>query len=242
MEETHPLSCLPGLTTDQLVRLEAFESLFRARNEEVNLVSRKDMESFREHHLLHSLLVLPWAGFQPGQRILDVGTGGGLPGLPLALCLPETRFHLCDSIAKKARVVESMREALGADNAVVINKRAETLESRWDFILGRAVTNLPRFLGWIRKNLRPGELASLPNGVLYWKGTRYGEELESVGLQPENVLDLGHATGGHPYFHGKYIIHLGVEQLQQAGLPEEESSAPARKSKRKGSAASRRRR
>lgn len=241
MEEPNPFSWLPGLTSEQQARLEQFEALFRARNEEVNLVSRKDMESFRMHHLLHSLLVLPWAGFQPEQRVLDVGTGGGLPGLPLALCLPQTRFHLCDSIAKKARVVESMRKELGAENAAVVNKRAETLESQWDFILGRAVTNLPRFLGWIRKNLRTGEQASLPNGVLYWKGTRYEEELESVGLQAGRVLDLAEATGGHPYFSGKYIIHMGVEELRQAVLPEEEAGIPVRKSKRNKSVPRRRR-
>lgn len=231
--ESDPLRWIPGLTGEQLDRLEHWEGLFREANKSVNLVSRKDMEAFRLHHLVHSLLVLPWAGFQPRQRILDVGTGGGLPGLPLAICLPHTRFHLCDSIAKKARVVESMRSELGLKNAAVVHKRAETLESRWDFVLGRAVTNLPRFLGWIRGNLRQGQRASLPNGVLYWKGTRYAEELDSVGLSADHVLDLGEATNGHPYFRDKYIIHLGYEQVARADFPEEEPETAVAKKSRK---------
>lgn len=202
-------------------RLGAFETRFRSWNARVNLVSRKDMEAFVLHHLVHSLVLTKWLQVPAECRLLDVGTGGGLPGLPLAIAWPQARLFLCDSIGKKARAVEDMVRGLGLHNAVVVHKRAETLESKWDYILGRAVASLPRFLGWIRDNLRTGSTGSLANGVLYWKGSLYKDELEPLGIAPDAVFPIGEAVP-EPYFQDKYIIHLSRETVLRARLAEPE--------------------
>lgn len=197
------------------------EKEFREWNSRINLVSRKDMDQFVLHHLVHSLALTKWIKFPPRTRILDVGTGGGLPGLPLAICFSSNQFFLCDSITKKAKAVEAMREALALKNVQVVNKRVETLESSWDFILGRAVTSLPKFLRWIQGNVRQGDSKDLPNGLLYWKGSLYKEELEQVEIEPFAVYSISEKVAD-PYFEEKYIIHLTREQILNAKLPEEE--------------------
>lgn len=210
----------PELEPDKLSRLDQLEKVFREWNERINLVSRKDMDSFVLHHLVHSLAMTKWIQFPERCRILDVGTGGGLPGNPLAICFPEARFFLCDSIAKKAKAVQSMVDELGLKNVQVVNKRAETLESTWEFVIGRAVTSLPKFLGWIRENVRKGGNPDCPNGVLYWKGSLYKEELDSLGIEPFAVYPIDEKIPD-PYFAEKYIIHLTKQQVMKAKLPVE---------------------
>ncbi|MEX0325067.1 MAG: 16S rRNA (guanine(527)-N(7))-methyltransferase RsmG [Puniceicoccaceae bacterium] len=216
-------SFFPDLGPGKLEQLGNLETVFKEWNSRINLVSRKDMDQFTLHHLVHSLALMSWIHLPAGARILDVGTGGGLPGMPLAICFPEAEFFLCDSITKKAKAVEDMVQALQLPNVQVVNKRAESLESRWDFVLGRAVTSLPRFLGWIRGNIRQGGGESLPNGVLYWKGSLYKEELEEIGIEPFAVYPLWEKVPD-PYFEEKYIIHLSREQVLQAKLPEEQQA------------------
>ena len=209
----------PELSSAQLDKLGQLESVFREWNSRLNLVSRKDMEAFVLHHLVHSLALTKWIQFREGTRVLDVGTGGGLPGLPLAICSPQANFFLCDSITKKANAVTSMASELKLRNVQIINKRAEKLESSWEFILGRAVTSLPRFLGWIKDNIRKGGDQEQPNGVLYWKGSLFREELESLGIEPYKVYPIEELIP-HEYFAEKYIIHLTREQVIRAKLPE----------------------
>lgn len=224
---------VPWLKDAQVDRLAALAALIRSWNERLNLISRKDIESLETHHLTHALLVARLVPLPPRIRVLDVGTGGGLPGLPLAICFPQVQFFLCDSVEKKTRAVREMVGELGLKNVEVVHKRAETLESRWEFVLGRAVTALPQFLGWITKNLRPGGTPELPNGVLYLKGTRYLEELEPLGLSPFRVHDLG-AACEDPYFQEKFLLHFRVEDLQAcAALKPAEAPAPASGKKKK---------
>jgi len=210
-----------GLSAEQLGRLEELGRVFREWNARINLVSRKDIESFEEHHLLHSLALAKVNGwYRPGVRVLDVGTGGGLPGLPLAILYPEAKFFLCDSVGKKIRAVADMARELGLDNVQAVHKRAEELESKWDFVIGRAVTALPRFLGWISKNIRAGGDRDFPNGVLYLKGDLYRDELESIGIKPYAVHDI-HTLFPEPYFENKYIIHLTAKSVAHCKPVEE---------------------
>lgn len=221
MDSRNIETLFPELTSDQHERLKAFGVLFREWNEKINLVSRKDMDQFELHHLAHSLALCKMTQFTRGQRILDVGSGGGLPGLPLAICFPTATFHLCDSIGKKIKAVDAMIKTLELRNVNAICKRAETLESKWDFVLGRAVTALPRFISWIQKNIRAGGNPDFPNGVLYWKGTLYREELESIGVEPHQVFDIRQAIDNE-YFEGKFIIHLNRQSIVNIRLETEE--------------------
>lgn len=204
----------PDLSSPALEKLERLHRLLREWNEKLNLVSRKDVEHLVDHHLLHALAPLRYFTLAQGTRLLDVGTGGGLPGLPLAIVYPQAQFHLVDSVGKKVKAVQAMIEELQLDNAAAVHKRAEALESKWDFVLGRAVTALPTFLGWIAKNLKPGGPSSHPHGVLYFKGSLYAEELQGAGLKPLRVYDLERTFPGVPYYHEKYLVYLKATAVQ----------------------------
>lgn len=152
----------PHLTPVMRDRLRQLDPLYREWNEKINVISRKDMDNLYLHHVLHSLAIAKARPFAPGERVLDVGTGGGFPGVPLAILFPETRFVLCDSIGKKIRVVEEVVRALGLENVQAVKARAEELPGPFDYIVSRAVTDLRNFLPWVE--------GKYTKGLLYLKG------------------------------------------------------------------------
>lgn len=170
----------PKLTEDQIAKFEKLGPLYEEWNQQINVISRKDMDQFYERHVLHSLAIAKVIRFNPGTKILDVGTGGGFPGIPLAIMFPECQFHLVDSIGKKIKVVEAVVEALALENVRFSHKRAEELQEKYDFIVSRAVTKMPAFISWVRKKIDKKHMNALPNGILYLKGGDLTEEMSTV--------------------------------------------------------------
>ena len=150
--------------------LQAWAILLREWNSKINLISRKDIDRLEEYHLSHCLAITNHLKLMKGTRVLDVGTGGGFPGIIMAICYPQAHFTLIDSIGKKVTVVKDLVQKLGLKNVDVGQYRAEEVKKQFDFITGRAVKNLPEYFSWIEGNLRRGSRNSIPNGVLYWKG------------------------------------------------------------------------
>lgn len=204
----------PNISEEAWTKLERWAVLLREWNTKINLISRKDIDALEERHLIHCLAITNALTLKKGARILDVGTGGGLPGLPMAICYPQAKFTLIDSIAKKVGVVQAVADALGLENVEAKQVRAEALKTQFDFVTGRAVKNLPEFLSWISDNLQKGNRHSLPNGVIYWKGGSIEAELKPLGVQSKICVDLESALGDM-YYKDKYILHIQAEALKK---------------------------
>jgi len=178
----------PDLSEVQIQQFSALESLYVHWNAQINVISRKDTEHFYERHVLHSLAIAKVHSFLPGSQILDIGTGGGFPGIPLAILFPEVQFHLVDSIGKKIKVVQEVASSLGLQNVTASHARAETIKDRYDFIISRAVTQMPVFLTWVKGKSAKKNLHSLKNGVLYLKGGDLTEELSGLKYPVKEFL------------------------------------------------------
>ncbi len=170
----------PELTSHQIEQFSMLKALYIEWNEQINVISRKDTENFYERHVLHSLGIAKVMQFKKGTRVMDVGTGGGFPGIPLAIMFPETEFLLVDSIGKKIKVVNEVAKTLGLKNVRGIHERAEKVEGNFDFIVSRAVTQMPEFITWVKNKISKTSMNKLPNGILYLKGGDLSEEMKPV--------------------------------------------------------------
>jgi 16S rRNA (guanine527-N7)-methyltransferase len=177
------LKYFPSLTEKQLQQFNKLPELYNHWNNQINVISRKDIDLLFERHVLHSLGIAKVMEFLPGESVLDVGTGGGFPGIPLAILFPETQFYLVDSIGKKIKVVQEVAKALDLKNVRASHNRAEEINEKFDFIVSRAVTRLGEFYPWIKDKFSKTSKNTLSNGILYLKGGDLEEEIKESGLQ-----------------------------------------------------------
>lgn len=196
----------PKLSEIQKQKLSELEPLYADWNAKINVISRKDFSEFYERHVLHSLGIAKFTSFVGGTKILDVGTGGGFPGIPLAILFPEVEFLLIDSIGKKIKVVNAVVGELGLKNVNAQQIRAEQLKSKYDFVISRAVTRLPEFVKWVKNNVSKKQKNALPNGILYLKGGDLSEEIKPFGRRIF-IQDLAEYFK-EDFFETKKIIHL----------------------------------
>lgn len=206
MEEI--LKQFPNLTEKQKQQFEMLGPLYSEWNAKINVISRKDIEELYIRHVLHSLGIAKVMPFKPGARVMDVGTGGGFPGIPLAILFPETEFYLIDVIAKKIKVVQEVANALGLTNVKAEQKRAETVKGEFDFIVSRAVTNMPDFVKWVRGKVKKDQNHELPNGILYLKGGDLTEELQV--FQRVTLYNLSDYFTDD-FFETKKVVHLAMK-------------------------------
>ena len=198
------LKYFPDLTEQQISQFEKLEALYNEWNEKINVISRKDMDSLYEKHILHSLGIAKVMMFAPETKILDIGTGGGFPGIPLAILFPEAHFTLIDSIGKKISVVNAVAEGLDLKNVKAIHGRAEKVKEKFHFVVSRAVTQMPEFLRWLKGKFEKEQFNAKHNGVLYLKGGDLAEEL--AGLRCE-IFSLKNYFD-EEFFDTKKVVYL----------------------------------
>lgn len=196
----------PDLTDEQRDKFSQMEELYQFWNARVNVISRQDIDTLYERHILHSLGIAKVLEFKSGTSILDVGTGGGFPGIPLAILFPKAQFHLVDSIGKKIRVVQEIADALKLDNVKAEQIRAEKLDDSYEFVISRAVTRITPFVGWVKRNISKNSFHSLRNGILYLKGGDLTEELSELN-QKSRVFELS-AYFEEEFFQTKKILYV----------------------------------
>lgn len=199
----------PDLTDQQLDQFGRLGSLYEEWNSQINVISRKDIEQLYERHVLHSLAIAKIIRFKPHTTVLDVGTGGGFPGIPLAIMFPETSFMLIDSIGKKIKVVNEVASALGLSNVTAEHIRVEEVKQKFDFVVSRAVTAFPRFVAMVRTKVASKSNNDLPNGILYLKGGDFEEEIEPFRKQIQ-VYEL-QSFFQEEFFETKRLIHMTIK-------------------------------
>lgn len=199
-------SYFPELTPFQKEQFARLLPLYQEWNAKINVISRKDIDNLYLNHVLHSLGIAKMTSFNPGSQILDVGTGGGFPGIPLAILFPEVRFHLVDSIGKKITVVKNVAEGVGLKNVHAEQVRAEQVKGEYDFIVSRAVTRLKEFYGWVHRKVKKDSRHSLYNGILYLKGGDLDEELAEL-KKPHQIFELS-SVFKEEFFETKKVVYV----------------------------------
>ena len=197
-----------NLSEEQKKQLQQLESLYQDWNLKINVVSRKDIDELYLRHVLHSLGIAKVITFKEGSKILDVGTGGGFPGIPLAIMFPEVQFHLVDSIAKKIKVVDEVVEGLELKNVKTSHSRVEDIDERFDFIVSRAVAAMPTFVSWTKGKILKEQRHDLKNGILYLKGGDLSEELKDY--RTTTIYNLSDYFK-EEFFETKKVVHLPIK-------------------------------
>lgn len=202
------LNYFSGLTKSQIQQFRRLEGIYNKWNAQINVISRKDIDELYLRHVLHSLGIAKVQKFKPGSKILDVGTGGGFPGIPLAIMFPETNFYLVDSIGKKIKVVQEVVDALGLKNVRAEHIRAEKVKGDFDFIVSRAVTNMDDFVKWTRNKVAKKQNHELKNGILYLKGGDLTQEL--INFPNANIFNLSDYFD-EDFFETKKVVHIPIK-------------------------------
>ena len=197
-----------NLTDNQIEQFSKLQSLYQDWNLKINVVSRKDIDELYLRHVLHSLGIAKVMEFKPGAKVMDVGTGGGFPGIPLAILFPETQFHLVDSIGKKIKVVNEVVAGLGLENVKTTHGRVEEVKDTYDFIVSRAVAQMETFVRWNKGKIAKKQNHELKNGILYLKGGDLTEELKLY--TSATIYDLPNYFD-EPFFETKKVVHLGMK-------------------------------
>lgn len=200
----------PAISQEQKSQFEKLEELYVYWNAQINVISRKDIESLYLKHVLHSLGIAKVMPFRKGERVLDVGTGGGFPGIPLAILFPDTSFHLVDSIGKKIKVVQEVAQALGLTNLKASHSRAEQISGSFHFVVSRAVTRLGDFYPWIKDKFDKKSGNELANGVLYLKGGDLRDEIAETGLRNVKLYSLSDYFKDE-FFETKYVVYVPAQ-------------------------------
>lgn len=196
----------PDLTELQRSQIEKLQALYKEWNEKINVISRKDIDNLYVNHVLHSLAIAKITSFKLGAKVLDVGTGGGFPGIPLAILFPDAQFHLVDSIGKKITVVRNVAEALGLKNVKAEQIRAEQIKGEYDFIVSRAVTRLKEFYGWVHNKIKKESVHPLYNGILYLKGGELDKEMAEM-KKPHQIFELSDYFK-EEFFETKKVVYV----------------------------------
>ena len=196
----------PELSEKQISRFEHLWGFYHDWNSKINVISRKDIDELYLRHVLHSLAIARIYKFNPGNNILDVGTGGGFPGIPLCIFFEDVTCTLVDSIGKKIKVVQTAIDELGLDNAKAIHTRAEDIKDKFDMVVSRAVTQLPKFISWVNGKIIPGNTSGVGNGIIYIKGGDLEEELASINWHADvhQIQDIF----SEDFFKTKKVVHL----------------------------------
>ena len=206
MKATEIYSYFPNLSDLQQRQIDALGALYKDWNDKINVVSRKDVEELYERHVLHAMSIALFASFAAGSKVVDVGTGGGFPGIPLAILFPEVQFTLVDSIGKKLKVVNEVAEGLGLQNVTTVHDRIENVTEKFDFVVSRAVAAMPTFVHWVQHSIKKENKNEVANGIWYLKG---GDLTEELAPYQEKVLvyDL-HERIPTPFFETKKLVYL----------------------------------
>jgi 16S rRNA (guanine527-N7)-methyltransferase len=198
----------PEVSDTQIQQFKHLHEHIMLWNDRINVISRKDTDAFLVNHLLHSLAIARFTSFNNGTNVLDIGTGGGFPGLPLAIMFPEVNFHLVDSIGKKIKVVDGFIKESGLKNATAEQVRAENLKEKYDFVVSRAVTAMPKFLGWTRNKISQQQKNTLKNGIIALKGGDLKEEF--AGLKYQIIEEPVSQWFDEPFFESKKVIYIPI--------------------------------